>query len=174
MPFPKDEVSHLLVNCKRRCCICHRFCGIKIETDHIVPKSEGGSDDIENAIALCFECHAEVHLYNNKHPRGRKYTSKELKLHKDKWLEICKKSPELFTDAPRSTDGGPLSGLIDELQFNLTISKLFNCPYEIDQFRHAISDGILSLINEELRDMIMDTYAKLRLTNITIAKLQGM
>lgn len=174
MPFSKDEVSKLLVACKRRCCICHRFCGIKIETDHIIPKSEGGSDAIENAITLCFECHTEVHLYNNKHPRGRKYTSKELKMHKEKWIEICQKSPELFIDAPRFTDGGALSGLIAELEFNYRISRLFNCPFETHQFQNAISDGILSLLDEELRDMIMDTYARLNLANRMIAKLERM
>ena len=57
MGFPRDEVSKLLAACHRRCCICHRFCGVKIETDHIVPGHEGGPDDIDNAIPVCFECY---------------------------------------------------------------------------------------------------------------------
>ena len=43
-----------------------------METDHIQPKSEGEDDSIDNAIPLCFDRHLEVHLYNDKHPRGRK------------------------------------------------------------------------------------------------------
>jgi 5-methylcytosine-specific restriction endonuclease McrA len=43
MGFNAKEVAKLLYDCKRRCCICHRFCGIKIETDHITPISEGGA-----------------------------------------------------------------------------------------------------------------------------------
>jgi len=89
MPFKQEEVDDLLVSCHRKCCICHRFCGVKIETDHMLPKSKNGTDSIENAIPICFECHAEIHLYNNKHPRGRKYHTKELRKHKKQWLEIC-------------------------------------------------------------------------------------
>lgn len=50
MAFSREEVSSLLVQCHRRCCICHRFCGVKMETDHIVPIDDGGDDKIENAI----------------------------------------------------------------------------------------------------------------------------
>ena len=79
--FPQGEVDNLLRDCQRRCCICHRFCGVKIELDHIVPKSEGGSDTIDNAIAVCLSCHADIHTYNDRHPRGRKYHPNELKKH---------------------------------------------------------------------------------------------
>ncbi len=91
--FPKDKVVDLLVACHRRCCICHRYCGVKMETDHILPKAEGGTSDIDNAIAVCFECHAEIHSYNPKHPRGRKFRTEELRKHKEQWLELCKTRP---------------------------------------------------------------------------------
>ena len=96
MPFKKEEVSVLLAKCHRRCCICHRVCGIKIETDHIISKDDGGCDDIENAIPLCFECHAEVHLYNIRHRRGRKYTSNKLQRHKEQWINICETTPSIL------------------------------------------------------------------------------
>lgn len=38
-----------------------------METDHIIPDGQGGSNTIDNAIPLCFECHAKVHLYNDKY-----------------------------------------------------------------------------------------------------------
>jgi hypothetical protein len=82
MAFSRDEVSVLLAQCHRRCCVCHRFCGVKIETDHIVPAEDDGGDGIENAIPVCFECHPEIHSYNDKHPRGRKFLPEELQLHK--------------------------------------------------------------------------------------------
>jgi len=91
--FDRKEVSALLVQCHRRCCICHRFCGVKIETDHIVPAADGGGNDIENAIPVCLECHAEIHCYNGKHPRGRKFTPDELQAHKKQWLTICENVP---------------------------------------------------------------------------------
>jgi hypothetical protein len=122
MPFPQDEVSKLLAHCHRRCCICHRFCGVKMETDHIVPHADGGSDAIENAIAVCFECHAEIHSYNDKHPRGRKFRPEELQYHKDQWLEICSERPDVLVAAPRSIDVGPLQALVDELEFNRRVA----------------------------------------------------
>ena len=42
MGFDHDEIAELLARCHRRCCVCHRFCGVKIETDHIKPQHEGG------------------------------------------------------------------------------------------------------------------------------------
>ncbi|MGC1930591.1 MAG: hypothetical protein WA667_16605 [Candidatus Nitrosopolaris sp.] len=75
---------------------------------------------------------------------------------------------------PKYTDSGPLSGLITELEFNHRCSKLFDSRFEIALFRRAISDGILSLLNEELSNMIMDTCAKLNLANQGILRLQRM
>jgi cytochrome c553 len=60
-----------------------------MEVHHIVPQSEGGQDTIENAIALCFDCHAEVGSYNPKHPKGRKFSPRELMKHKEQWLKQC-------------------------------------------------------------------------------------
>jgi hypothetical protein len=169
MPFPQKEVDKLLAKCHRRCCICHRFCGVKIETDHIEQEGEGGSNEIENAIALCFECHAEVHLYNDKHPRGRKYHPNELKLHKEQWLEICEKSGDRLSEPLEHADGGPLSGLLTELEFNQKFTdmdiKTWGCPLETYQFQRAVSDGILSLLDDSLRDTIMDTYSQIKMLN---------
>ncbi len=74
MAFQRNVVEELLVSCHRYCCVCHKFCGSKIEIHHIVPRSEGGEDTFENAIALCFDCHAEIGAYNPKHPKGRKFS----------------------------------------------------------------------------------------------------
>ena len=178
MPFPQAAVDDLLAKCHRRCCVCHRFCGIKIETDHIVQKGKGGRDTINNAIALCFECHAEVHLYNDKHPRGRKYHPNELKRHKKQWLQTCKRFPHMLSEPLGQTDGGPLSGMLTELEFNLLLMRtsmlgtsvwsgtsMWGCPFEIYQFQRAVSDGILSLLDDSLREMIMHTYADIKNVN---------
>lgn len=92
--FPAEEAQVLLAAVHRRCCICHRFCGPKMELDHIVPGEEGGPDTIDNAIPVCFDCHAEIHSYNDKHPRGRKFRPEELRQHKEQWLQICHERPE--------------------------------------------------------------------------------
>ena len=86
MSFSVSVKENMLVSCARHCCICHRFCGLKIELHHINFKSEGGQDNIENCIALCFDCHGDMRSYDAKHPKGTKYTPEELKKHRDAWL----------------------------------------------------------------------------------------
>jgi hypothetical protein len=79
-----------LVASGRHCCICHKFCGIKIEAHHIVLQSEGGQDTSDNCIMLCFDCHADMKSYDHNHPKGTKYTHSELKRHRDNWYEKVK------------------------------------------------------------------------------------
>jgi len=162
MGFNRDGVAELLAACGRRCCICHRFCGVKIETDHIQPKSEGGSDDIENAIPVCFECHAEIHSYNDKHPRGRKYTPAELRLHRERWLKLCADKPELTLPTLRDDDVGPLQALIDELEYNAAASVLptqqRGALFLDEQFRRAISEGAIALLKPGLKQLVIDAY----------------
>jgi HNH endonuclease len=87
MGFPESIAEKALLDCSRCCCICHKFCGFKIELHHIVQKAQAGADTYENCIPLCLDCHAEVKAYDPKHPKGRKYTESELKQHRDKWYE---------------------------------------------------------------------------------------
>ena len=71
----------------RHCCVCRRYKGVKVEVHHIVSQSNRGSDDSDNAIALCFDCHADAGHYNLKHPRGTKFSAGELRLARDEWHE---------------------------------------------------------------------------------------
>jgi len=174
MTFPSKEINRLLVQCHRRCCVCHRFCGIKIEIDHIVPKSQGGEDIIENAMPVCFECHAEIHLYNDKHPRGRKFTPDELRKHKEQWLSICAEKPEALVDALRNGDVGPLQALVDELDFNCHVSNRkfgLGCQFETTQFNRTISEGLLSLLPDDVRNSLIEAYARMKRANLSLLAL---
>ena len=84
MPFSKNIADEVLVKSGRRCSICKKFCGTKIELHHIKPKSEGGEDTFDNCIPLCFDCHADAGSYNTHHPKGKKFSEKELKMHREK------------------------------------------------------------------------------------------
>lgn len=97
MSFPPNVKEDALVASGRHCCICHRFCGIKIEVHHIRPKSKNGPDTLNNAIALCFDCHADMVSYDNDHPKGTKYTEAELKRHRDNWHARIKGDTGLAT-----------------------------------------------------------------------------
>jgi len=173
MPFRQDEVEHLLVECHRRCCICHRFCGVKMELDHALPSAEGGTDDIDNAIPVCFECHAEINSYNDDHPRGRKFRSDEKKKHKDQWLRICRENPGALIAAPRNSDVGPIQAMIDELEYNACTARQARTRsgsygtslhrvvghFRDEEFGRAIATGAISILNDELRESLLTTYA---------------
>lgn len=88
--WPRSVKDKALVSCGRCCCICHRFCGIKIELHHIIENSKKGASTFDNCIPLCFDCHAEVGHYNPKHPKGTKYSESELKMHRDHWYDAMK------------------------------------------------------------------------------------
>jgi hypothetical protein len=163
--FNRDEVADLLVKCHRRCCICHRFCGFKMETDHIKPSDEGGTDEIDNAIPVCLECHAEIHCYNPTHPRGRKFTEAELKKHKKQWLSICESKPEIFAQALPTSEVGPLNSLVDELEYNLEACECSESLLSVEQFNEAMRRGAISFLEPGLKDTINSAYAKINQLN---------
>lgn len=128
MTFPREQVSDLLARCHRRCSVCHRFGGVKIETDHIQPKERGGDDTIDNAIPVCFERHAEIQSYNDRDPRDRKCLPEGLRRHRDQWLKICGEHPDVLVSASRASDVGPLQALIDELEFHARVATKADLP----------------------------------------------
>ena len=170
MPFRLAEVEQLLAECHRRCCVCHRFCGVKIETDHMDPAADGGLDDIDNAIPVCFECHADIHSYNDDHPRGRKFRPQELQAHKEQWLRICREQPDIFAQATRFAEVGPLQALIDELAFNAHVSQFSDireqgCLFYDEQFRRAIERGAIATLKPPLQSAIVDAYVAMGRAN---------
>ena len=90
MAFPPEIRELALVAAARHCCVCHRYKGVKVEVHHIISETEGGLNDYDNAIPLCFDCHTDAGHYNPRHPRGTKFSPKELKTHRKTWYKIVK------------------------------------------------------------------------------------
>ncbi len=90
MGFSDAIKQEIMVRSARHCCVCHRSKGLNIEVHHITPKAQGGDDSIENAIALCFDHHADAGHYFAGHPKGLKLSPAELQNHKEVWFEIVK------------------------------------------------------------------------------------
>lgn len=88
MGFPRDVRDQALVLAARHCCVCHRYKGVCIEVHHIEQESKGGANDLENAVALCFDCHAAAGHYNPSHPRGTRYSPTEIRKARDLWHGI--------------------------------------------------------------------------------------
>lgn len=89
MGFSPTLREDAIVRSARRCCVCREYKGLGIEVHHIRPSSEGGPDTIENAIVLCFDCHAAAGHYNPSHPRGSRFSPSELRRHRDRlWGDV--------------------------------------------------------------------------------------
>jgi hypothetical protein len=72
--FSEEIKTRCLLWCTRHCCLCGRDCGVDIEVAHI----DKHRKDQENAIPLCYDCHAKIGHYNHEHPRGNRYKAEEL------------------------------------------------------------------------------------------------
>jgi len=79
--FPQSVVESVLIKCRRHCCVCDTFCGVKIVLHHMDSADDYSED---NALPVCFNCHAEIMHYNENHPMGRRYKKSELKKLRDK------------------------------------------------------------------------------------------
>ena len=86
MPFTRAVREQALIAAARHCCVCRRYKGIKLEVHHLLPEADGGTNTIENAIVLCFDCHTDAGHYNPRHPRGIKYSKAELIRARDTWF----------------------------------------------------------------------------------------
>jgi len=66
---------------------------MSIEIDHIVPKSKGGSDDLDNRATSCSACNSFKHSYipNNFENMSReeliKAIRKKIKIKREMWME---------------------------------------------------------------------------------------
>ncbi|MBN2028273.1 MAG: HNH endonuclease [Actinobacteria bacterium] len=86
MSFRKKDVEKLLVDTGRLCCLCK---GLRpVQAHHIIPRKDGGTDEIDNAITLCPNCHEEV---GSRGRTTRQYTPEELKQHREMTIELVSK-----------------------------------------------------------------------------------
>lgn len=83
MPFDKDTKARMFTRCARICCLCFKQCGTNIEAAHIMAEGKGGPNTEDNGIPVCMDCHTEISHYNDKEPKGNKFTPQELKARRD-------------------------------------------------------------------------------------------
>jgi hypothetical protein len=84
MPFAPDVKTKMFIRCHRWCCLCLKQCGVNIEAAHIIDEAAGGSNQEDNGIPVCFDCHQEIGSYNDRHPRGNKIRPDELRARRDR------------------------------------------------------------------------------------------
>ena len=142
MAFSEEIKIKAMIACGRCCCVCHKFCGNNMEVHHIKARAEGGQDIYENAIPLCFDCHAEVRQYDPKHPKGIKFTEKELIMHRDEWYRKVKQGVDKENEKKERIE--PLKILHQKDYQNIKLHK-------IDEGKQLISyiDGTCGINYDE-------------------------
>lgn len=142
MAFSEEIKIKAMIACGRCCCVCHKFCGNNMEVHHIKARAEGGQDIYENAIPLCFDCHAEVRQYDSKHPKGIKFTEKELIMHRDEWYRKVKQGVDKKNEKKERIE--PLKILHQKDYQNIMLHK-------IDEGKQLISyiDGTCGINYDE-------------------------
>ncbi|MBU8580158.1 MULTISPECIES: HNH endonuclease [Bacillus] len=85
MTLTEEVCSEVLAKCARVCCICKEFKPLHIQVHHIIEKSEGGTDDFDNLIPVCVECHSSIHT---KSKMTQNFTKKEQKKARDTVYEM--------------------------------------------------------------------------------------
>jgi hypothetical protein len=164
MAFPSQVKETALLSCGRHCCLCHKFCGLKIELHHIVHASEGGDDTLDNCIPLCFDCHGDMRSYDHQHPKGTKYTPTELRRHRDAWYLKRQNSPfPAYSEASLKLDQQvfldiktalPYSGAIRFLeQHDFGVSFILNRLDALHAFSAKSEDPSAEFIDADLEGM---------------------
>jgi HNH endonuclease len=176
MAFPEAGVAQLLADSKRHCCVCWRWCGTKMHLHHIIPRAEGGPDEIENAIPVCLDCHAEIESRGNM---GRQFSHAELREHKRRWLEICRDQPAAIIQTNRvGAVTGPLEALLGELEYNTILltgddHRTDYATLVVAQFDRAIAANALSSLERAVRERVYRTYKLISETSDLIHSRMG-
>lgn len=79
--------ADVLFKCGRHCCICRRFRPTMLQVHHIIERQDGGTDEIDNLMAVCLTCHSDAHTTG---PFARRFTADELKQHRNRVYEMVR------------------------------------------------------------------------------------
>jgi hypothetical protein len=115
------------------CCLCHE---LEVDIHHIVPQSEHGPDDEENAAPLCPSCHGRY----GANPEKRKFIREA----RDFWYETCENKFSLKQ----------LNDIAEKLQHLVTKEDLEriafrNVSYVLGPSNGAVDDVPYSFEHEE-------------------------
>ncbi|MBE0583889.1 MAG: HNH endonuclease [Desulfofustis sp.] len=181
MGFPPQIKEDALVASGRHCCICHKFCGTKVEVHHIVPRGDGGEDSFENAVPLCFDCHADMRSYDHNHPKGCKYTIKELKRHRDNWYQkVAGNVGTANREEVVETDKKVYRTLLRFLPWNGTIQFLRDNNFagasfersetkDLSKYWEQCQNPLFEFIDPDLEGLRADLTEKIRVMKNAIA-----
>ena len=116
-----------------------------MEVHHIIQEADGGSNTFDNAIPLCLNCHATVGAYNPHHPKGTKFSIKELKKIRDDFYEKIKAQPRNIDQ--RSEEDERLLSTFKE-DFTKTLEYIIDVDISSQLISIDLPDEIDVLVNK--------------------------
>lgn len=144
MGFTRTIKLQAMIASARHCCVCHRYRGVKIEVHHIQQEADGGPNTFDNAIPLCFDCHSDAGHFNDRHPKGTKFSKPELIKARDVWYEFIKNNP--------SIEKLPISNMVQTSYYVLhsldVLEAVLNSDFSsVNKFRNRVylADNDISL-----------------------------
>lgn len=149
MSFAREDVDDLLARTGRMCAICNRLHGVQVH--HITPVSEGGADDVSNAVPLCPNCHNETHAKYASGRTTRLYTERELRSHLARTIELAARQ---FSLRPGSADWQHDVDLVAFYGTSLdrpAFRTHFHNELSFADFDQALEDTVLALNTGYLR-----------------------
>jgi len=164
--FPQFVVESVLIKCRRHCCVCDTFCGQKIVTHHIESPDDNSED---NAIPVCFDCHAEINSYNISHPLGRRFTPGELKKLRDETFK--KYSFNVLSFPTGLTDYG--RAFHDGFEWAERISNIKDIWRFISQHGDFAIEILICFENEDTHSMMDETLFAEVDTGMSLPQREG-
>ncbi|MFD4820874.1 HNH endonuclease signature motif containing protein [Peribacillus butanolivorans] len=129
MSISEEVAAEVLSKSARHCCICRNYLPLAIQVHHIKEKHEGGSDDFDNLIPVCIQCHANIHTFSKM---TRNFTEKELKKSRDTVYEMVSMGKLPGTKPMTTVEIESLSSILAEtLRNNKKEDTLSNDAVEI-------------------------------------------
>lgn len=171
MGFPQSVADKALAACGRCCCICHKFCGIKMELHHIHQHADGGEDTFDNCIPLCFDCHADMGKGDPRHPKGKHYSEQELRFHRDKWY--AHNAVEEHSSTPHSPLQVTLSAITLSYE-NPALNGRFSFDYSNNDGEYVIGNGEYQFVTRwtKASDVCIHAYKDSLGSNGAIARVK--
>ncbi len=126
-----------------QCCVCRKLKFLEIH--HITPQKEKGSDKLDNAVALCADCHGTY----DGNPQKRKYILET----RDFWYDHCKKTynADIFEKLKK------VSEVIEQMNGEHE-QRIEDAESKINILTKTVTD--LSMKQQELSTEIQNTSAK--------------
>ncbi|MHA6165260.1 HNH endonuclease [Bacillus mojavensis] len=163
MALTLEVCSEVLAKCARICCICRLFKPLHVQVHHIREKADGGSDDFDNLIPVCIECHASIHT---KTKMTQNFSEKEIKKIRDDVYELVSTG---YLPKSRSIERKEIelisSIFAETLKLNKQDEEKSLCSEALELLSTILCEGVPATLKKVSEDFILFEIGGQYITN---------